>query len=503
MLLMCFSSHCLKAQVVIDQSTYSKELKKAIQSGAQKYLRSLDVKDRDKAVSLFEDIIKNNPEEAGVCYMYLSEIYRAQLADNKEDQEIYYNYLLKADELLSINDKYPSQKYNIKYNLGLCYYYGYHVAKDYDKAYAYFEEAYGYEKRYGVSLAEIYLFGYGRDIDYKKAIMFYKEAMIAGNPSVSWVHFFELMYMIDQAYLNVLNKDAYDCYSRARSLTYNTKEGMENLKKSAEMGYAPAMFELGTFFYSQPTAEFTQEVAENWIYKAYELEYAPAIYNMGAFTLTKCKNPSKLNPNYYKYYKEGKELFEKSADAGFPQGQYTIGQWYYLGIDGIVERDLKKAYYYLSLGADGLNAYAIALRDDLLKRLDASVIAEVDAQLANNRLSNAMIRLDNAIAKLDEIQKRSSSANTEAQGIIKEESVDVDFQQEYDRLAALVESAITAYKSDVERGAPEVILNRRLSQISANQSKMKQLYADSVNSGKEITRTERQIELECADPKAL
>ncbi len=405
MLLICFSADCIIANSANDE-LYSKELNKVIKGAVKKYMKSLLIKDRDIAVSSLNNIIKNNPDEAGVCYMYLAEMYGVNLTENKENHETYFNYLKNAESYLSQVDKFNDLKYYVKYNIGLCYYNAYYVDKDYVKAKSYFEEAVTHNKQYGLALAVIYQYGYGVDVDYKKAIILYRDALIAGNQSVSWINLYDFIYMVDQMYLNSFNKDAFDYYIKACQVLDYGKECINYLKKSAEMGYAPAMSVLGSYFYSQPNSEITKEIAENWIRKAAEQEFVPAICNLGVLITKKIENLSKKDTNYSKYFNEGKDLLLKSADAGMPYAQYTIGEWHYFGVEDYVKIDLREACYYFSLAAKGYNESAIDMSNTLRRQMNKGAIIKIDERLANNPQSDAMQKLNNAIAKYEELLNR-------------------------------------------------------------------------------------------------
>ena len=61
---------------------------------------------------------------------------------------------------------------------------------------------------------------------------------------------------------------------------------LPNLTQAAEMGYLPAMFDLGSLYYYDRVGnshEDNMRLAEQWLKKAADAEYIPAIFQLATF----------------------------------------------------------------------------------------------------------------------------------------------------------------------------------------------------------------------------
>jgi len=120
-----------------------------------------------------------------------------------------------------------------------------------------------------------------------------------------------------------------------QSMVYFTGDGVEVdknkafqlCKESAEMGYAPAQFNLAVFYYNGDGVARDHKMVFYWMQKAAEQNYL-----QGIIQLSKCY---RMGLGVKKDDAKGVEWLEKAAKMGDVESQYQTGMSYFKGI-GVV-----------------------------------------------------------------------------------------------------------------------------------------------------------------------
>lgn len=123
----------------------------------------------------------------------------------------------------------------------------------------------------------------------------------------------------------------------------------EAWRNAAGLGWEPAAYSLGGFYYHGYIGAPDYDAAIVWYEKAYELGSSAAAYELGLLYMH--------DPQGVKAYDTGRAWLEKAAERGNTGAKYVLGLLYFNG--EMVERNFAKARSYLeATAADETFAYA-------------------------------------------------------------------------------------------------------------------------------------------------
>ena len=240
------------------------------------------------------------------------------------------------------------------HELGLRYYDGKGVEKDYNEAYKWFEQSANLgdsESLYQLGYMNVK--GFGVEPSYEKAVEYYKKAIELGNVKA----------MYNLAYIYQYALGGFD----------NIEEAIELYKKAANLGDAKSMYQLGNIYFEGDGVKSDYLEAFNWFEKSSELGNSDAMYmianmyengygvkmNFGK-ALEYCKKASNLgnvkakqnldklkkinehvNPKGINYEDKSIEELEELVKQNDDKAMYELGIRYCDGRG--VEKDIEKA----------------------------------------------------------------------------------------------------------------------------------------------------------------
>ena len=175
------------------------------------------------------------------------------------------------------------------YKLGLLYYKGEVIDKDYSKAFFYFENSAGRNFPESISyLGLCYKYGYGVEIDYSKMVKFYNLAIDLGSISAP----------------NRLGL----CYLYGVGVIEEKKQAFKLIKQAVDKGYAPAYLNLAEIYHHGEGVPHNEDEANNWYLKAAEQGDASAQKILG----DRYYNGEGISLNY----EEAKKWYKLAAEQG-------------------------------------------------------------------------------------------------------------------------------------------------------------------------------------------
>ena len=293
--------------------------------------RSFLYKDNEKALYLLEQSAKQGNQDAqyklGVCY------YKGEGVERDYVKAV--EWLEKAAE----QGNAEAQK-----DLGVCYYNGRGVEKDYAKAVRWFQKS--AEQGYGEAqgwMGCCYEYGYGVTIDLAKAIEWYRKAAEKGNA-------------FSQERLGFLN------YSGAKGIQQNFTEAAKWYLQAAKQGIAAAQKSMGDCYYFGRGVKLDYSQAAEWYRKAAVQGKATAQCSLGL-----CYYNGK---GVEQDYSQAVEWFQKSAKHDNALGQAWLGCCYENGYG--VSKDMGFAKYWYQKAAVQGNSFGKRRLDEISRRENSS-----------------------------------------------------------------------------------------------------------------------------------
>lgn len=131
-------------------------------------------------------------------------------------------------------------------------------------------------------------------------------------------------------------------YLDNNSENYDSKIGIETLKKSANMGCVHSLYLLGKYYMDGIFLKKDLNKAEKTFIKADNMNNCYAQYRLSKIYFD--SNGDLFNPQ------KGLEFLCKSASSGYKYALYQLGKIYYNGV--FVEKDINKAIQYLMAAAE-------------------------------------------------------------------------------------------------------------------------------------------------------
>ena len=245
------------------------------------------------------------------------------------------------------------------FDLGLKYYNGEGVTKDYNKAFSYFSQS--AEKGYAGGqnwLGALYENGEGTTKDYSKALMWYQKAANQGLANAQY-NLADMYYSgkgIEKNYEQAVlwyqkaaeqgDKKAMNmlgiCYNSGKGVPKNQEKSFSYYKMSAEKGYSWGQYNLGYKYYIGEGCSQDYYQAVTWLKKAAEQNNSSAQNLLG-----KCyENGLGVGKDLHmaEYY------YKKSAEQDYASAQYNLAELYYSGKG--VEQSYEQAVLWYQKAAD-------------------------------------------------------------------------------------------------------------------------------------------------------
>ncbi len=148
-----------------------------------------------------------------------------------------------------------------------------------------------------LALGRLYRDGLGVEKDIGEAVKWFRKAVENKSP--------EAVYE-----LAMLNP--------ARGQSLNSKEGLANIRKAAELGYARAQYELGAAYMTGKYLEKDEKKGFQWLLKAAENNYVAAQHDV-AYAYDKGLGVEKDAA-------KAREWYTRAAKAGYAMSQYALAQ---------------------------------------------------------------------------------------------------------------------------------------------------------------------------------
>lgn len=213
-----------------------------------------------------------------------------------------------------------------QYILGVCYEGGTGVAKDTVEAAKWYRKAaeQGRTKAQN-SLGVCFENGTGVEQDHVEAVKWYRKAAEKGHA--------EAQYKLGR------------CYFNGTGVVLDYAEAVKWYRKAAEQGYAAAQYNLGVRYYSGTGVVQNYEESVKWYRKAAEQGYALAQYILGVC----CENGMGVQLDC----EEAAKWYRKAAEQGDADAQYRLGVSYYNGI-GVGQNYVEMAKWYRKAAEQGL-----------------------------------------------------------------------------------------------------------------------------------------------------
>ena len=138
-------------------------------------------------------------------------------------------------------------------------------------------------------------------------------------------------------------------YFTGDGVAVDKKKAFDLCQQSAEMGFAPAQFNVAIFYYNGDGVERNHEKVFYWMEKAANQEYLQAMIQ-----LSKCY---RMGLGTKRDDVKGTEWLEKAAKNGDVESQYLTGMAYYKGV-GVVP-DYERAVVWYERAAKGGSSEAM------------------------------------------------------------------------------------------------------------------------------------------------
>jgi len=175
-------------------------------------------------------------------------------------------------------------------------------------------------------------------------------------------------------------------YHAGRGLEKDIQQGVDWIKKSAELGYPDAQLLLGFIYLEGEYGEKKDEgKAKKWVQKAANQGLADAENGLGYMYL--------YGKGVPKDYTKAKLWLEKAAEQGESSAQVRLGIIYWKGLGVDVNYD--RAEYFLRLALDSDNEYARSNLDKLYQKksfMESKDIKTVTASVFNREYNENEIR---------------------------------------------------------------------------------------------------------------
>lgn len=371
--------------------------------------------EQKRIIGLFQDIIHSSKKPQPEAYFFMGQAYSMTVPMHLQDYEKAGQYYkIAMGQMLSDNDLWAKTLYNT----GVYYYLRNFPTHDLAKAYELMSRAAKEDNALSDCLGMFYEYGIGCEVDPTRAMLYYQQSIAGGVDA--YAKYYQLDYFLTCIAEDRLDSIAYDLFKTSQIDIMMRKSPYDDaylsaLTKSAEMGYLPAMFDLGTYYYygtiSGKSNEENMRQAEFWLKKAADAEYIPAIYQLG--TLYEKLNIGANGVVTSEGFAKALPCYEKTAIAGYAPAQCALAVYEYNGLGGL-NVDHAAAKNWLQISAS--QGYARA--NQLLKKLNDTEKKQKKAiqRERAQKISDAIRAIGNTITDIiAKQQKMSVSQNRRIQ----------------------------------------------------------------------------------------
>lgn len=332
--------------------------------------------EHQQAVDALLKVADKHDRQEGEALLYLGEAYSRFVPQPFRDDSLSFHYYTNAAEKLPEGEL----KGLALYNMGV-YFYKNSVHQDLAQAHSLFVLAAGFNDAVSVGAGETYEFGLGCPMNPSAAFAYYRKGIAAGADFYGKLY--AIHYYMKQMEENTLDTMAYRLYREGvleQSMGDKNRDIYEKkLLKSAERGYLPAQFELGTLMLQRDAVS-----ARKWLKLAADSHYLPAVHQYGVA----CEYSTGYGIGVaYPYYKQ-------AAEAGFPPAQCAMGVICQKGLAG-VPANLSNAKSWYEAAADQGYPRASQLLEKVEKSIKAArwklvldAISQVAADIADMQQSH-------------------------------------------------------------------------------------------------------------------
>ncbi|KXS16575.1 HCP-like protein [Gonapodya prolifera JEL478] len=243
----------------------------------------------------------------------------------KEDKEQAWKWLQKALDQGYPHTERQQENPQVQHDLGLCYYNGVTMEKDFQQAVQCFRKA----AEQGDACAHYYLGGcylqgYGVEKDVQQAVQWFRKAAEQGLAHA-------------QMWLGC-------CYYRGEGVMKDVQQAVQWIRKPAEQGLADAQSILGKCYYNGAGVEKDFQQAVQWYRKAAEQGDADAQSNLGGCYYT--------GEGVEKDFLQAVHWYRKAAEQGDADAQSNLGGCYYTG-EGVEKDFLLAVHWYCKAAEQG------------------------------------------------------------------------------------------------------------------------------------------------------
>lgn len=366
---MPFSSPTVRAQVSrsANYGLYSKDLLKAVKTSQKLQRNSHSDKKEVGVVDAFIAASKKNPEEDGLCYLYLADYYMHR-CNVKNFDTAFYCYSRACN---NIPEQFDFERNNAYNNLGACYLY----MDSIEKAYSYMRLAAERDSVYYNGLASLCLYGGPDYFDPVCAVDYASISMECGLQNDMFPFIYCAKYIVDAISDGTFDKEAFEMF-RVGAMKMNSDSdptaGGAYIRAAAQRNFFPAVYEYGNFLLtgkipSSKTMEERCDTVKKMIEPLLAASYPPAFhlqamacqYNhlmMGGMLVSA------------EGYQEAYPYIEKACKLGYPPLIAEKGRYYQFNLGRICGVDYEMAAKYYNTAAS--EGYYIA--NIYLKNMEAS-----------------------------------------------------------------------------------------------------------------------------------
>ena len=366
---MPFSSPTVRAQVSrsANYGLYSKDLLKAVKTSQKLQRNSHSDKKEVGVVDAFIAASKKNPEEDGLCYLYLADYYMHR-CNVKNFDTAFYCYSRACN---NIPERFDFERNNAYNNLGACYLY----MDSIDKAYSYMQLAAAGDSIYYNGLASLCLYGGPDYFDPVRAVEYALISVKSGLKTDMFPFIYCAQYIVDAISDGTFDKEAFDMF-RIGAMKMNSDSdptvGGAYIRAAAQRNFYPAVYEYGNYLLtgkipSSKTMEERCDTVKDMLKPLLAANYPPAFHCQAMA----CQYSHLVMGGLLvsaEGYQEAYPYIETACGLGYPPLIAEKGRYYEFNLGKMFGIDYETAAkYYNTASSEG---YYIA--DIYLKNMEAN-----------------------------------------------------------------------------------------------------------------------------------
>ncbi len=160
-------------------------------------------------------------------------------------------------------------------------------------------------------------------------------------------------------------------FAEGRGIAQDFKQAIVWYQRSAQRGFAPAQYRLGTLFERGIGTKADTARAKIWYGRAAEQGHVKAMHNLAVLSAGREQSAD---------YPTAVTWFTAASEYGLTDSQYNLGVLHESGLG--LPRDLKQAYYWLSLAARNGDKEASRRRDQVRMKLEEADVTATEKAVA-------------------------------------------------------------------------------------------------------------------------